>query len=305
MIAAATLLAGCSQQHKDDLQPVQSQPSAERFSMEPYLRANRLGRWTYMRTEQEHAHRAVTYTRLSDSNRMMEGRLLTRKFSPLDQYFLKPSSTQSDDADRPRAPLKGGTAFLFELLEPMEPFPEDLTPDNPIVSTTPVVYYEYDGRQLSRGTLTRTVEIEGFDELEVPAGRFAGCLRLRLDFTLEIPWVLDMEWNSFIWLSPEMGEVRRIEKMSGWFLVFPFSSSHEYQLISGQPYLSSPEPQSVRKPRWQYGAALLDRAIPRPQIAGLVVDYANHAVQEGPESAPAETPEPSVGAGSESGREGE
>jgi hypothetical protein len=295
---AAPFFAGCTQRqtHKP-VEPAQEQstssPAVDHFDIRPYLAAARLGRWTYRRTKPGHEDgKAVTYTRLASAERIMEGKLATREFLPIPEYLVKESAaSQPAAADwrRPRAPLKGGTAFMFELVEPMDPYPPELAVGAPLVSTTPVIYYEYDGRLLARGTLTRTAEIEGLEQVEVPAGTFSNCLRIRVDFSLHIPWLLNMDWKSTLWFSKEVGEVMRVQEMVGWFWILWFRSSHEYRLVSAQPVLHPPEPETIRPARWQYGAVLLDRAIPEPVIGGLVVDYSDLRAGTGPTTAPAAT----------------
>jgi hypothetical protein len=291
LVVAGMLLAGCGQQQQRQhaVEPATVEVStneeftSEPFSIEPYLGANRLGRWTYSRTASGDPE--DTYVRLSSATRMLEGRLIDRDFLPLQNYVEQPGATDRQARrQRPRAPLEGGTGFLFELTEPLEVVPDSLVPGAPLTASTPLVYYQNDGRVLSRGTLTRTVHIEGFEEVQVPAGRFADCMRVRLDLALQIPWMITMNWTSEMWLSPEMGEVRRTEQMSGWVLVFPFSSTHEYRLISGESFSASPEPQAVRPPLWRYGAVLMDRTVPRPRIGGMVVDYSDLPPSPAPET---------------------
>lgn len=260
------------------------------FSIEPYLRANRLGTWTYLRTPAGRPDAAgVTYVRTSQPHRMLEGLLAERSFLPL-QYYLQQPGTPADPRQRPRAPLQGGTAFLFELGEPLEPLPADLQPGVPQTASTALVYYEYDGRILNQGTLTRTAAVEGFEDIETPAGRFEACLRVRVDLTVEISWVFKMDWTTQMWLSPTMGEVRRLERMSGAFLIILFSSGHEYRLVSGQPRLDQADSVAVRPPLWKRSAVLLERAVPRPRIGGLVVDYSDGT----PAAAPIEEEPPIV-----------
>lgn len=299
LVLAGSFLTGCRQLTRKPVEPEPvheppaSSPALDRFDIKPYLAAARLGRWTYRRTKPDYKdHKAVTYTRLVSAERMMEGKLVAREFLPIPQYLVKESAATQPagvERPRPRAPLKGGTAFMFELVEPMDPYPPELPPGSPLVSTTPVIYYEYDGRLLARGTLTRTAEIEGFERAECPAGIFPDCLRIRVDFKLHIPWLLSMDWKSTLWLSKEVGEVRRVQEMSGWFWILWFSSSHEYQLVSAQPVLHPPDPESIRPPRWHYGAVVMDRTIPEPVIGGLVVDYADQHATAAPTTSPAAT----------------
>lgn len=310
---AADSLPGCGRQQQrqravdlvstDAELQEDSESEAPEFNIEPYLRASRLGRWVYRRTVPGSREEAASYVRVVEAARIMEGRLLEREFLPLRDY-VKPGGDVADGRDgrqRPLAPLEGGTAFMFELAEPLEVVPQRLVPDVALTATTEVIYYEKDGRLLSRGTLTRTVTIEEFEEVDVPAGRFADCMRVRLDFKLQIPWLITMDWTSHLWFSPEVGEVRRTERMSGWALIFPFSSSHEYRLVSGGPSEIPADLEAVRPPRWRYGAILMDRTMPKPRVGGMVVDYSDLPASPPPDvpvsedlspsSAPAPVPE--------------
>lgn len=271
------------------LEPPKSQPASNHFDLAPYLRATRLGKWTYLRCEPNRTAEAEPYARRINAARSVEGALLGRSFLPLDCYLLRPTSAASqpadsppvatqpvdpDDPNRPRAPLKGGTAFLFELATPLAMLPEGLAPGEPIRSVTPLIYYEYDGRFLADGTLERVVEIESTEAVEVPAGRFDGCLRVRVDLVVRLPWRLAMYWTSYSWFSPTAGEVRRLEHMTGWFLIFPFESTCRCDLADYRPILSGDELAGLPSPAWRYGAVVLDRVFPAPRIAGMVIDFA-------------------------------
>ncbi|MBI4581117.1 MAG: hypothetical protein HY718_15545 [Planctomycetes bacterium] len=280
-------LAGCGGRWRSAIKAVQSQPAVQESGIEPYLRATRVGRWTYECREVGRGDIAPrTYVREANLLGTMEGKLLGREFLPIEQYLrLPPTATAPAEANPPQAPLKGGTAFMFELTEPIDPYPPELAAGQPITSTSPIRYYDYDGRLLSQGTLTRTAQIEGVEEVECPAGRFPDCLRLRVDFTLHLPWLIRLDWSSYLWLSTQVGEVRRLEHMSGWFWILWFSGTHEYLLVSSEVPAAGPGAGRTPPPRWRYGAVVLNRAIPRPQIGGLVVDFTTS-----PASAPATAP---------------
>src|SRR5690606_24303373 len=101
--------------------------------MEPYLRANRLGTWTYLRTPlgQPDAD-GSTYVRVAESARLKEGLFVEREFLPLETYLQRPGSPPGpQERQRPQAPVQGGSAFMFELTTPLEPMPADLQPGAP------------------------------------------------------------------------------------------------------------------------------------------------------------------------------
>jgi hypothetical protein len=268
----------------------ESRPVAERIDFEPYLRAFRLGQLAYERREIQGSRQSATsqkYSRFSSLNRTIEGNLIGRNFLPLTAYLHTGLRGKASLAEQRRTmpPLKGGTAFLFELAEPLEPMPRELQPGKLIASTTPLRYFDYDGRPLTPGTLTRTVELEGIEDIDCPAGRFPRCARVRIELEVRMPWLLHMSMTNYLWISAQTGEVRRVQHMSGWFLIFPFSSTYQYDLISPRGVLRMPRVMNLT-PKWKYGAVLLDRVVPRPRLAGMVVDYAENVTRI-PMSAPA------------------
>ena len=271
-------LSGCIGPWRPSRQNVEAEPVGHKLDMAAYLSAERLGQRIYRRQElPRHEDRPPTiYVRRMTADRMVEGILLGRELLPIKSY-LEPDvspTTQPAAAQRPRAPLKGGTALLFELDEPLPSVPPELDVNKPIESTTVLRYYDYSGRRAGAGTLTRYAEIEGIEDIECPAGRFSDCLRVRVDLVVRLSWFLRMNGTGYVWLSPRVGEVRRVFHLSGWFMIFWFGSAYEYELVS----YNSMEAQalSARPPaaEWSSGAVLFDRLLPHPQVAGMVVDFA-------------------------------
>jgi hypothetical protein len=259
------------------MEAVATQPAERQFDIRPYLQANRLGRWVYTRREHGAAddEQPVPYVRQIQATREGEGNLRERRFLPLQSYldvWWDVTTQPATPPKRPVAPMKERYAFFFELTDPMPTIPVELDLSEPIETSTRLRYYWHDGRPLSEGSLTRTVEIEGFEDVKSPGGEFEECLRVRLDLRIRFGWGLAVDWTSYFWLSREAGEVRRVQRFSGWLWIFPFGSAHEYTLMSHLP--AGEEALLPVAPKWQHGAILFDRGLPRPRIGGMVVDYA-------------------------------
>ena len=268
---------GCVTGWRPPMETVESKPVERRFDLAPYLHANRAGRWVYERREIGAAKDvpAVTYIRRIEATGEAEGALEHRTFLPISSYLLTEADTSTQPAQRrkrPVAPMKERWAFFFEVTDPMPTIPAELDPSAPIKTSTRLRYYWRNGRRLAEGRLTRIVEIEGFEDVECSAGQFEQCLRIRLDLKIRFLWGLAVDWTSYFWLSPQVGEVRRVQRFSGWLWFFPFASAHECSLVSHTP-AATPQPLPIG-PKWQYGAIVFDRGLPRPQIAGMAMDYA-------------------------------
>jgi hypothetical protein len=257
-------------------QPDAAQPAGSGLAQA--LRAARLGEWVYERREswENGSEPPVEYVRRHTPERILEGKLTGQIAHAVGAYLLRPAEEQA--AQRPRlAKPHSGSLFLFELRQPIPAVPDDLEPHQPATDSTPVRYYNYEGRLLSDGTLRRTAEWEATEAVDTPAGRFADCCRVRVDFTLTMPWLLTLEWNSYLWLSPAVGEVRRVQHMAGWFLILPFASTHEYRLVRGRTSASAAADVAELPIAWQAGAVLLDSAVPKPVVGGMVVDLRREA----------------------------
>jgi hypothetical protein len=262
--------------------------------LEPCLRANRAGRWVYARADlpEREGRETRIHVRQVGVDRLSEGVLEERPFLRLERYLdLRSEAASRPSAEsaatrpsgepappgaasrrRPRAPLKGGTAVFFRLDEPADPIPAEVEWEGVITSETPVTYFDYRGIPQARGTLTRRTEFEGVEDVECPAGRFEGCLRMRVDLSVHFRWIAIVDLTTYLWLSPEVGEVRRVQRLSGWFLIFPFASADEYRLISYTPPAQTSSSATVPPPMWRTGAVLLEGDYPGIRIAGMVID---------------------------------
>lgn len=287
----ALCLAGCIGQWRPSNENVSQALQAQRTGrFESCLRANRLGRWLYERIElPEREGRPIRmHVRQVDRERLREGVLEDRPFLKLEEYLdLKrvatrtadePAATQPAGRDgltqrRPRAPLDGGTGIFFRLTDAADPMPLELESEKTITSETAVVYYNYRGIPQAKGRLYRCTEFEGIEDIECPAGRFEGCVRIRVDLRIRFPWVAIVDLTTYLWLSPEVGEVRRVQRLSGWFLVFPFVSADEYRLVCYGPSAEAAQPPACAAAMWKTGAVLLEGDYPGIRIAGMVIDF--------------------------------
>jgi len=277
---------GCAGSWHPSFEHVEPQPAEKPLDLSAYLRAERFGKRTYRRRELplQEGQAQTTYIREMTAERMIEGRLVGQKLLPLARY-LEPeavtttavASTQPREVKRAQSPFKRGKALLFRLAEPMQLIPPELTEEELIESTTPIRYYDYSGRQAGVGTLTRSVAIEGLEDVECPAGRFENCLRINVNLIVQFSWWLRMQGSGYLWLSPDVGEVRRVHQISGWFLIFWFGSAYEYDLLSYDDMGGKVLTMWPTSAKWAYGAIMFDRILPKPQVAGMLVDFADTA----------------------------
>lgn len=271
-------VSGC-RSWRPSMGTVTTQPAGPGFDLNDYLRAMRRGQWTYKRCSApcEESSERDLYARIQYGRRMKEGRLVEADFQAIEHYLQPKDADEKPSVDETLKELKGAGFVFFKLEEPLEPIPRTLARGQPEVATTELTYYDYRGRRAATGELTRTVELEGFETVICPAGTFEDCLRVRVDLDVKFPWVLRLSWSSYLWISPRVGEVRRVHHLSGWFLIFWFSSGHEYELQDRKD-IDKSDATGVLSPRWSTGAILFDRIAPKPVIGGMIVDFAESAM---------------------------
>lgn len=245
------------------------------------LQADRLGRRVYERRDYPLRKDPSTseYPRLHCPDRIQEGMLADRSYLPLDRYLQDPDDRSSDE-QRPRLSFGRLMTIFFELAEPLPTMPPELELNNPIRSSTSIRYFDHRGRSSMLGTVTREAEIEGYETVESPAGHFENCLRVRVDLKVHFPWTLVADLKHVVWLSPQVGEVRRLQNMRGWFLIFWFGSTQEYRLVSYSDHPETGESDQVSAdvaPEWKRGLVVFDRGYPSLRIGGMVVDLAEES----------------------------
>ncbi|MHC4442421.1 MAG: hypothetical protein ACYTF1_18410 [Planctomycetota bacterium] len=271
-------LTGCNIAWRPSLEHVEQHPQTKEFTLTDYLEANRIGYWAYQRRDlpANEDRPGITYARRAATNRFSEGELLNTPFLPLSRY-IQPSgvqTTQPVSQDIPVARFPEGMAIYVELEKPLPVIPHDLQPETPMSDTTAIRYYDYRGKVQAKGKLTREVSFEGFEDIECTAGNFERCMRIRVDLNTRFSWILSVTWSSYLWLSPTVGEVRRVHAFSGaWFFIFRFHSAHEYLLVNHYRFADESIKEVDLSPKWKQIAMVFDRGIPRPSFTGMAVDY--------------------------------
>lgn len=277
-LPAAFLVSGCTSDWRPSGDAVATRPADEPIDLAPYLRASRAGWWVYERQKVPAKPESVpeTFVRRISHDRQAEGALSDRTFLPLDRYLTPPKGTESTDADgdRPPVDIQDGTVIFFRLQEPAAPVPPEARLGDIYEFTTPITYFNYKGEPIARGRLVQRLEIEGIEDIECPAGRFEECLRVRLELAVRFPLVAAVDMTGYLWFSPEVGEVRRVQRFSGLFLIFWFGRTDEYRLVSHRAPRGGPALDDWPPAKWSTGVCLFTEAYPEPKLAGMVVDFA-------------------------------
>jgi len=276
-IGSLVATCGCTEPWRPTMEEVKQEPQTPKeIGRAAYLQATRTGRWLYDRRElpAKPGILSTLYARQVKGPRSCEGRLMDRPLLELSRYLQRQGCVPDPTADASRPIAKDGIwlVVFFELEDPLAPLPEELTKSDSVTSQTTLRYFDQTGRPLARGQMTRIAEIEGFEDVSCPAGTFAQCLRARVDLKVWFPLLLTVNWTTYFWLSPEVGEVKRVQQFSGWWLFFFwFGSAHEYLLRAYTPPSESVSAEPTAN-CWSRGVVVFDRGYPHVQIAGMAAD---------------------------------
>jgi len=276
-VICVVVVPGCMSGWRPPLEEVRPEPQARvEIGRSAYLKATRAGKWVYDRRElpAEPDAPGMRYSRQVAGSRTSEGTLVDQPLLELSRYLQQAGKPPDPTTDESRPTATGGVwlVVFFELEHPLDPLPDELTTSDSVTSYTTLRYFNQEGRPLAKGFVTRVAEIEGFEDVECPAGKFEQCLRVRVRLSVWFPLLFTVNWTTYFWLSPEVGEVRRVQQFTGWWLFFFwFGSAHEYQLRS---YERPHEPMSSESPPtcWSRGVVLFDRGYPHVRIAGMAAD---------------------------------
>lgn len=273
-LSAMAFCVGCGGPWRPGELASSPQTKPDRPTLTQCLQADRLGRSLFGRRDID-ADESKTdlYWRIKDAGHFREGLLADRNVGDLTRY-LQDEDTLSGDRKRPQLSFGKKITIYFQLTESMDAVPADLMPGQSVEDTTELEYYDWRGRLSGTGTLTRIAGFDGYESIEVPAGRFDDCVRLHVALEMHFPWLMKGQLETYAWFSPDVGEVRRVQRMSGWFLVFWFGSGQEYRLLEHRPTETlAAETDLCPSPCWKRGLVVFDRGYPRLRIGGMQVDY--------------------------------
>lgn len=241
----------------------------------------------------------VEYRRVITEFGATDGRLVGRSTAPLSSRL--PTGTEPDPQTHADvvALLEPGPGFVVSLDPPLPLFPVAFTPNEPVESTAKIAYFDRKGRRIYEGVVTRWMVCEGVESVTVPAGTFDACLRLRVEMSINLHWGPSITISEYIWLARGVGEVRRIEHITGLVWLIPCESTTIYRLFSyhggptSAPVSAAEASAEGRVPSVlavKTSAILFDQGVPRPRIGGAYHELTTVPARRTQEPLPANAP---------------
>ncbi len=219
------------------------------------------------------------------NGRRAEGRLVGCKRDPLEGYLQRePSDEGVSNFPWPPCNETGALGFFLEFEPPLVYWPSYVEGGRAITSSSRFHLYGARGPHVCSGNVTRSVELEGYESVEVGEQRYSDALRLRVETSIRVPWLCNVRISEYVWLAPGVGEVRRMQKWKGRILLITsFDSLRIYDLMEAK------RPQSLSgnsgegghtglSEAWRLCAIHLYPGMPVPRLSGLIAetDEAKH-----------------------------
>ena len=242
-------------------------------------------RKVFRRTERgQHVEDAERYEVVVQSNGRFEGLLCDRINQPLGSYL-----TSDVDGATPRrfnwpdARGQSHAAFFMRFEPALGCTPNRVVGGSELVCESGVQMFNWQGRPNYKGRVGRHLYFEGFDRVQIGQIEYDDCLLLRAEMHFRFPWIGRVDTTEFIWLARGIGEVRRLARWRGFVFLAFFDEMSRYELVEYHPgdVKSSPgETHSAAAEgaadgylrAWRQCAVFLQPALPRPQLAGLLVE---------------------------------
>ncbi len=278
-VALLCALVGCAPTWRPPLPTERADGLPAEFLTADYL-PHEVGReWLYHRSSPRGPlpKARVEYRRVITETGAVDGRLVGRSTAPLSNRL--PTGTEPDPQTHADvvALLEPGPGFVVSLEPPLPLFPVAFTPNEPVEWTARISYFDRNARRVYEGVVTRWMVCEGVESVTVPAGTFDACLRLRVEMSINLRWGPSITITEYIWLARGVGEVQRIEHITGLVWLIPCESTTVYRLFSyhGGP-TSAPAPAAEASAQGRLpsvlavktSAILFDQGVPRPRIGG-------------------------------------
>ena len=281
------VLAGCAGPWRPPIDTVQREDLPGAVALADYAPDRPGWRWVYRRTRDD--REPTEFVRRFTDHTYVEGALVGRVFKPLATYLVAPdgpaSTTQPGPKPAPpqrrgRAPLRGEFGVIVTFDPPLTPLPAELTLDEPAVVRADLKCYDEYGRHRYDGKAKRTVALEGLEDVHIDEAEFKACLRLRIKTQMLLRWGPAVDLVQYLWLARGVGEVRRVERVTGWVLLLPFSATERFELISyDRPDVGSTLPDAPRPGyrRWAAMAAEFAQSLPSPELNGIRIELTDPA----------------------------
>ena len=200
----------------------------------------------------------------------LEGDLVGTQLAPLTDYL---GNDATGGERRLRWPQTDDPAWAFYLVfdPPLGECPAALTGDEPVSCASSFSFYNWRGRKVAWGKVTRQFRFDGYEDLTVGGQRYPECVRVHVVTIYATAWFGRVKTSDYLWLAPHVGAVRRIQRISGSILASRLDSVSQWDIerihsgtakSSGSPLFGA----------WRRVAVHLSPTGRQPRLVGLAIE---------------------------------
>ena len=275
LAAAVTLLAGCSGAWRPPMEAVREARPPAAIDMLEYT-GQATTETLLLRTDLRKPDAPPTpYRQQARSGRHLEGAFFDEKPAPLDECRVE--GDQPEPRRYLRWPVSGERRWLGLLMEftpPLIYLPQTIHPENPAESESAIKVFDRWGHTLYRGTIRRTVRMEGYEDVTADGAVYQACLRLAAETRIRLDWGPRVNVTEYFWLARGQGEVKRVRHTLALALLFFIDEAYSYERAAEQPRGPDPDTAPLQPAlAWSRVALLLDPFLPRVGVGGMVVEF--------------------------------
>jgi len=265
---AIGLCAGCSWQP-----PVKTLRRATGLRVQIGARQAPAGtRLTYRRSDptDESAEAMPEYIVAVDKHRHVEGDLTDINLAPIRSFLQQGDAPATQALNWPKTPRPAWAIYLtFD--PPLDACPESLAGDEKVTCVSKFDVFNWKGKRLASGSASRTFRFRGYEDVTIGDNRYGDCVRIRVETRLTVPFACDVTTTDYVWLSPGIGPVRRVQTIRGSLLVRRLSSATQWDLVHIRPGESQSKGLPLFGP-WRRVAAHMHPANSKTRLWGLAIE---------------------------------
>ncbi|MCP4250783.1 MAG: hypothetical protein GY778_27410 [bacterium] len=277
LLPVAVLATGCNGSWRPSLEAVVPPEKHPTFDLRPYLAAIVDQPMIYERQSLSHPDDPPSlFRRQPQATALTLGSLAGRPVHPVTDYLEPTDRARCRRGSLwPEDPDNRGAAFFLEFDPPLTQIPGTIALVDGYNQRSRLRCYNRDAELIREGTVTRSVVFEGLESVANGNVVYPACARLRAVTKYRLPWGPRVNTTEYLWLAPGVGEVRRIERISGLAWLAYFQDVQQYELVDPRPVASMPASHALDEPpAWSRCAVFLDRLPPHPRLGGAVIDLA-------------------------------
>lgn len=268
--------AGCMDGWRLEQSDVQIAPAVMHFDIAQRL-APPESRALYERTTAHSTDPPTRYEVVRTGNVQREGALADSNIADLAPYLA--ADDGSPQLPWPSSETERSAGLLIRFDPPAQYLPAMLDAGKTHHETVQVQIHNPAGKLLYTGNAERELRVEGYENVATSDMRYPDCVRVFTQTRIRVPWIARLTVSEYLWLAPNKGFVRRVQRLAGWVFLRYFEDVVEDRLIKIEMLPTHRGDDTATDPArgWSSAALYFCPSLPQPRIAGAIFEFADRS----------------------------